>query len=52
MALWLRVHVCVGLFFFWIGYFMGVNEVLDLMPKAGAVVGVMAFFLMEVTILV
>ena len=40
--------MCVG--FFWIGYFMGVNEVLDLIPKAGAIVSVVASSLMEVTI--
>ena len=42
--------VCTGLFFFGIGYFLGVYEVLDFVSKAGAVVGVMAILLVEVTV--
>ena len=39
------VFVCVGLFFFMIGYFMGVYKVLDFMSQTGIVFGVMAFLL-------
>ena len=46
------VSVCIGLLFFWVGYFMSIDEVLDFMPKAGAVVSVMAFLLVEVALLV
>ena len=42
--------MCTGLFFFGIGYFLGVYEVLDFVSKAGAVVGVMAILLVEVTV--
>ena len=52
MVVWQRVSVRVGLFFFWVGYRMGINEVLDFMPKAGTIIGVVAFFLMEVTVYV
>ena len=41
--------MCARLFSFWVRYFVGVNEVLDLMPKAGAVVSFVTLLLMEVT---
>ena len=44
--------MCVWLFFFRVGYFVSINEVLDFMPKARAVVSVMALLLVEVAILI
>ena len=36
--------MCIRLFCFRVGYFVGVYQVLDFMAEAGTVVGVMAFF--------
>ena len=47
-----RVMVCVWLLFLWVRYFVSIDEVLDFMPKAGAVVSVMALLLVKVAILV
>ena len=40
----------IGLSFFWVRYFVGVNEVLDLMLKADTIISVVAFLLVEVTV--
>ena len=45
-----RVMVCVRMLFLWVRYFMGVNQVLDLMPKASAAISFVTPSLMEVTI--